>query len=203
MLSVCHMLPVILLSVFFSVGGFAQQNSEFSDTDKKIISEKFERIRNEISEGKTVSKKIYNKKENKNKSSAEKTSLTKTAVQMVFGLAFIIVLIVVSMRLLKRFQKAAFLKSPVKNNSMLEVLETCYLGKDQKVIVMRMENTRTVVSATPNGIHILKELEGEVIVPATPLRKQGGNIKDFSSNLNSFLTQFKKPKTVTQSLEEL
>jgi flagellar biogenesis protein FliO len=130
-------------------------------------------------------------------------SLFKAGIQMAVCLAFILVLVVLSIKLLKRFQKAAFLKTRGAGRNSLEVLETCYLGKDQKVVHMRMDNSRVFLGVTSHGIQTLEMPERVTPIHSPASRPSDNTPNDFSKNLNQLLTKFKKPKTVTQSLAEM
>jgi flagellar protein FliO/FliZ len=136
-------------------------------------------------------------------SSAAGGSLLKAGIQMAVCLSFILVLVVLSIKLLKRFQKAAFLKTRGAGRNSLEVLETCYLGKDQKVVLMRMDNSRVFLGVTSHGIQSLEMPETVTRIPSPVSCTSENTPNDFSENLNQLLSKFKKPKTVSQSLAEI
>lgn len=132
---------------------------------------------------------------------AEQPSMISLSLQIVFGLVFVLVLAVVSIRLLKRFQ-GRLLSRPGggPGGDLLEVLETCHLGTHQKVVALRINDEVGVVGVTQHGINLITVLKQ----PAGEIRKQrmaSGNSAAFSDNLNKLLDRFKKPKRVSDLLE--
>jgi len=130
---------------------------------------------------------------------AEGVSVGGLALQILFGLAFVLLLAVVSIRVLKRLQ-GRMLARPGPSGDLLEVLETCHLGPQQKVVAIRMHDEIGVVGVTKEGISLLTVLKQ----PAEEIRlsRQGGNPAAFSDNLNKLLDRFKKPKKVSDLLDE-
>lgn len=122
------------------------------------------------------------------------------ALQILFGLAFVLLLAVVSIRGLKRMQ-GKLLSRPGKGGDILEVLETCHLGPQQKVIAIRMNDEVGIIGVTKEGISMLTVLKE----PADDLRRARAtesNSAAFSDNLNKLLDRFKKPKKVSDLLDE-
>lgn len=128
----------------------------------------------------------------------EGVSVGNLALQIVFGLAFVLILAVISIRFLKRMQRG-LLTGPRPGGDVLEVLETCHLGPQQKVIALRMHDEVGVLGVTKEGIRLLTVLKQ----PAAELRRGGeSNPAAFSDNLNKLLDRFKKPKKVSDMLDE-
>jgi flagellar biogenesis protein FliO len=121
------------------------------------------------------------------------------ALQILFGLAFVLLLAVVSIRVLKRLQGRLLTRSGP-SGDLLEVLETCHLGPQQKVVAVRMHDEIVVLGVSKEGIRLLTALKQ----PAEEIRqaRQGGNPAAFSDNLNKLLERFKKPKKVSDLLDE-
>ncbi len=120
------------------------------------------------------------------------------AMQIFFGLAFVLLLAVVTIRVLKRMQ-GRFLSKSGKGGDIFEVLETCHLGARQRVVALRMNDEVGIVGVTQNGISLLTVLKE----PAEDMRRsREGNSAAFSENLNKLLDRFKKPKKVSEMLEE-
>ena len=130
----------------------------------------------------------------------ESVKLGSLALQILFGLAFVLLLAVVTIRGLKRMQ-GRLLSRPGKGGDILEVLETCHLGPQQKVIAIRMNEEVGIIGVTKEGISMLTVLKE----PAEDLRKaraSESNSAAFSDNLNKLLDRFKKPKKVSDLLDE-
>lgn len=123
-------------------------------------------------------------------------------LQVLLGLAFVLVLAVVCIRTLKRFQGRLFSRpGSAAGGDILEVLETCHLGAHQRVVAMRIHDEVGVLGVTQQGISLLTVLKQ----PAGEIRKRGlgaGNSAAFSENLNKLLDRFKKPKRVSDLLDE-
>jgi flagellar biogenesis protein FliO len=124
------------------------------------------------------------------------------AMQILFGLAFVLLLAVVSIRGLKRLQ-GRMLSRPGKGGDILEVLESCHLGSNQRIVALRMNDEVGVIGVTQHGISLLTVLKE----PMEELRRARmgageGNSAAFSDNLNKLLERFKKPKKVSDLLDE-
>lgn len=124
------------------------------------------------------------------------------ALQLLAGLAFVLLLAVASIRGLKRMQ-GKLLSRPGKGGDLLEVLETCHLGPQQKVIAIRLNEEVGIIGVTKEGISMLTVLKE----PMDELRKSRAaaaesNSAAFSDNLNKLLDRFKKPKKVSDLLDE-
>lgn len=122
------------------------------------------------------------------------------ALQILFGLAFVLLLAVVAIRGLKRLQ-GRMLTGPGRSGDLLEVLESCHLGPQQKVVAIRMHDEVGIIGVTKEGMSMLTVLKE----PADQIRKSRGgesNSAAFSDNLNKLLDRFKKPKKVSDLLDE-
>lgn len=135
-------------------------------------------------------------------SPSESIGVGSLAVQILFGLAFVLLLAVVSIRGLKRLQ-GRMLSKPGKGGDILEVLESCHLGSNQRVVALRMNDEVGVIGVTQHGISLLTVLKE----PMEELRRSRAaagesNSAAFSDNLNKLLERFKKPKKVSDLLDE-
>jgi flagellar biogenesis protein FliO len=131
----------------------------------------------------------------------EGVSVGGVFLQILFGLAFVILLAVVSIRGLKRMQGKLLARPGSGGGNLLEVMETCYLGPHQKVIALRMNDEVGVLGVTKEGISlltVLKQPAGEI----GQSRRNESNPAAFSDNLNKLLDRFKKPKRVSDLLDE-
>jgi flagellar biogenesis protein FliO len=132
----------------------------------------------------------------------EPPGLFTLSIQVIFGLAFVLLLAVVSIRLLKRAQGRMFARAGAPaGGDLLEVLETCHLGTNQRVVALRINDEVGVVGVTQQGMTLLTMLKQ----PAEEVlsRKAGsGNPAAFSDSLNRLLERFKKPKRVSDLLDE-
>lgn len=122
------------------------------------------------------------------------------AMQILFGLAFVLLLAVVSIRGLKRLQ-GRMLSRPGKSGDILEVLESCHLGSNQRIVALRMNDEVGVIGVTQHGISLLTVLK-EPMEELRRARAGEGNSAAFSDNLNKLLERFKKPKKVSDLLDE-
>jgi flagellar biogenesis protein FliO len=131
-------------------------------------------------------------------STPETASVGKVSVQILFGLIFVVLLAVVTIRVLKRMQ-GRLLAKPGKGGDLFEVLETCHLGQHQRVVALRMNGEVGVLGVTQHGISLLTTFKQ----PAEELlRDRETNSAAFSDNLNKLLERFKKPKKVSEMLDE-
>lgn len=133
----------------------------------------------------------------------EPPGLVSFSLQLLVGLAVVIVLAVFSIRGLKGLQNR-MLARPGKvgaGGDLFEVLETCHLGSNQRVVALRIHDEVGVIGVSPQGISLLTVLKH----PAEDIRKARlgtGNPAAFSDNLNKLLDRFKKPKRVSDLLDE-
>jgi len=127
-------------------------------------------------------------------------SVGGVALQIVFGLALVLLLAVVSIRVLKRLQ-GRMLSRPRAGGDLLEVLETCHLGPQQKVVAMRMHDEVVVLGVAKEDIRLLTVLKHPAEEIRQALRGEANSVV-FSDNLNKLLDRFKKPKKVSDLLEE-
>lgn len=133
---------------------------------------------------------------------SESIGVGSLAVQILFGLVFVLLLAVVSIRGLKRLQ-GRMLSKPGKSGDILEVLESCHLGSHQRIVALRMNDEVGVIGVTQHGISLLTVLKE----PMDELRRSRAaagesNSAAFSDNLNRLLERFKKPKKVSDLLDE-
>ena len=122
------------------------------------------------------------------------------AIQIVFGLAFVLLLAIVSIRGLKRMQ-GRLLSKPGRSGDILEVLESCHLGTHQRVVAMRINDEVGILGVTQQGISLLTMLK-EPLEEVRRARGGESNSAAFSDNLNKLLERFKKPKKVSDLLDE-
>lgn len=129
---------------------------------------------------------------------ADTVSVGGVALQIAFGLIFVVLLAVVTIRVLKRLQ-GRMLSKPGRSGDIFEVLETCHLGSQQRIVALRMNEEVGIVGVTQHGISLLTMLKE----PADDLRRsRESNSAAFSDNLNKLLERFKKPKKVSDLLDE-
>jgi flagellar biogenesis protein FliO len=81
------------------------------------------------------------------------------------------------------------------------VLETCHLGARQRVVALRMNEEVGILGVTEHGISLLTVLK-EPVGDLRRARSGEGNSAAFSDNLNKLLERFKKPKKVSDMLDE-
>ena len=195
------MLASVLLLLLSSFG--EEVNPETTESSKHSIIKKFKQVQAEIrgdAEDFKPQKQAGPIKKTSKKESSQKSMMYIT-FKMVFGLVFIIILAVFSLRFLKKFQNASMLKKFNKKQELIEIMETCYLGNDQKIVVIKIQNTLAILGVTSHGINLIKELNpGETIAANSVENTQQSAA--FSDNLNQFLSKFKKPKTLSQTLRE-
>jgi flagellar biogenesis protein FliO len=133
-------------------------------------------------------------------SPSESIGMGGLAMQILFGLAFVLLLAVVSIRGLKRLQ-GRMLSRPGKSGDILEVLESCHLGSNQRIVALRMNGEVGVIGVTQHGISLLTVLK-EPMEELRRARSGESNSAAFSDNLNKLLERFKKPKRVSDLLDE-
>jgi flagellar biogenesis protein FliO len=121
------------------------------------------------------------------------------AAQVGLGLLVVLVLAVICIRFLKRLQGGMLRGTTGNVSDLLEVLETCHLGPQQRLIAVRMGDRVGVIGATKEGMSLVHLMDS----PAEAiLANRKGNPQDFSENLNRLLDRFKKPKKVSELLKE-
>jgi flagellar biogenesis protein FliO len=138
----------------------------------------------------------------KNLQAPEPRSAASLAFQILVGLVFVLLLAVVTIRLLKRLQGRMLAKPGKTGGNFFEVLETCHLGTNQRVVALRINEEVGVLGVTPQGISLLTMLKE----PASEVRQayaRESNAVAFSDNLNKLLDRFKKPKRVSDLLDEV
>ncbi|MDB5102702.1 MAG: hypothetical protein JWP91_391 [Fibrobacteres bacterium] len=128
-------------------------------------------------------------------------SVGTLGLQILFGLAFVLLLAVVSIRGLKRIQGRLLSKPGRGGGDIFEVLETCHLGPHQRVVAMRLNDEVGILGVTQQGISLLTMLK-EPVEELRRARAGESNSAAFSDNLNKLLERFKKPKKVSDLLDE-
>jgi|GEM_PF-3420407 len=119
-------------------------------------------------------------------------------VEVVLGLAFVLVLAVFTIRFLKKLQ-GGMLRGPMgTGGDLLEVVETCHLGPGQRILAVRMGDRIGVMGAGKEGINLLHLLDQPA---ANLLAGRQTNPQAFSDNLNRLMDKFKKPKKVSELLD--
>lgn len=160
------------------------------------VADKFRRLQREISSGDASSASA-----DRPVAPPESVGVFSLSMKIFFGLIFVLILAVVAIRLLKRFQGRMLAKGGRAQGEILEVLETCHLGPHQRVVALRMNDEVGIVGVTQQGMSLLTMLKE----PAEEIRKQNagpGNPAAFSENLNKLLERFKRPKRVSDLLDE-
>lgn len=163
------------------------------------MEEKFRKLQKEMERREPASK--AGEPANPEQSPNETVSLGKLALQIVFGLAFVLLLAVVSIRGLKRMQGRLLSRPGRGGGDLFEVLETCHLGARQRVVALRMNGEVGILGVTEHGISLLTVLK-EPVEELRRTRSGEGNSAAFSDNLNKLLERFKKPKKVSDMLDE-
>jgi flagellar biogenesis protein FliO len=125
------------------------------------------------------------------------------SMKILFGLVFVIILAVVAIRLLKRLQGRMLARAGSRRASgeIFEVLETCHLGQHHRVVALRIKDEVGIVGVTQQGMSLLTMLKE----PAEDVRRDivgEANPAAFSDNLNKLLERFKRPKRVSDLLDE-
>jgi flagellar biogenesis protein FliO len=132
----------------------------------------------------------------------EVRSLPSLAFQILMGIIFVLFLAVITIRVLKRLQGRMLSRPGKVGGEFFEVLETCHLGTHQKVVALRMNDEVGILGVTPQGISLISVLKE----PASEVRQsyaRENNSVAFSENLNKLLDRFKKPKKVSDMLDEV
>ena len=121
-------------------------------------------------------------------------------LEVLFALAGVLVLAVITVRLLKRAQKGLLGSgSATVAGELLEVVETLHLAPGIKLIAVRIYDKVAIMSVSKENAtlaHLLEDPAVEVLANKT------SNPKAFSDNLNRLLDKFKKPRKVSEMLEE-
>jgi flagellar biogenesis protein FliO len=121
------------------------------------------------------------------------------SVEIAMVLLVVLVLAVLSIRLLKRVQ-SGMLRGPSGTGSdLFEMIETCHLTPNQKLIAVRMGDKIGIIGATKEAIHLIHILEKPA---AEIMAERQTNPQAFADNLNRLLDRFKKPKKVSELLNE-
>lgn len=132
----------------------------------------------------------------------EKISVLGTLIRMVLGLMVVLVLIAFSIRFLKGIQRSTMMKRVGSAGELLEVIETCYLGNQQKIVLMRMHDRMCAIGVTNQGISMLRDLDMDPNSLRHPTRNGDENTAAFGDTVNRLLERFKKPKRVSEYLQD-
>lgn len=177
----------------------ATPNRAAKDTGADPVEDKFRRFQEEMSQDTSDRNESFSTPA----ATPEPRGLVSLSFQVVLGLAFVLLLAVTGIRLLKRLQGRMLSRpgAPAGGGDLLEVLETCHLGQNQRVVALRINDEVGVLGVTPTGITLLTVLKQ----PAEEIRRTRmgpGNAAAFSDSLNKLLDRFKKPKRVSDLLDE-
>ncbi len=185
------------------------ESSQSSPAPEKssLVEDKFRKLQREMEGGISTQRgqsagNRNNTLDNKSEPSPEPRSVVSLAFQILAGLIFVLLLAVVTIRLLKRLQGRMLAKPGKTGGNFFEVLETCHLGTNQRVVALRINEEVGVLGVTPQGISLLTILKE----PASEVRQayaRESNAAAFSDNLNKLLDRFKKPKRVSDLLDEV
>jgi flagellar biogenesis protein FliO len=179
----------------------SQQVAPAADSPSQAAQDKFRKLQQEMrrTEPELPAAPVAETGENRGEGTL---ALGTLVMQIVLGLGFVLILAVVTIRLLKRMQ-GKLLSGPGKGGKggdLFEVLETCHLGANQRVVALRMNGEVGILGVTTHGISLLTVLNE----PAEEVRRArtGGNSEAFSENLNKLLERFKKPRKVSDLIDE-
>lgn len=145
-----------------------------------------------------------------------KKSVFQQSMQVGLALFGIIVLIVVSIRALKKVQSSRWMTGQSHSSKSIQILETCYIGKDQKILIIKVANKEGLVGVTAHQMNWLTDLNeqptfvtpkenhvsSQISVsepnpsPVNPVKE------DFQETLQNFLSKFKKPRFSDKKFEE-
>jgi flagellar biogenesis protein FliO len=188
----------------------SKPTTEIESADQAIstsdaMEAKFKKLQKEMEGSAKVSSESGTKGGETKKSvspTVEPTSIFSLSVQILFGLIFVILLAVITIRVLKKLQGRMLSKpSTTARGEFFEVLETCHLGTNQRVVALRINEDVGVIGISPQGITLLTVIKQS----AAEVRETYGresNSAAFSENLNKLLDRFKKPKRVSDLLDE-
>jgi flagellar biogenesis protein FliO len=165
------------------------------------MEEKFRKLQKEMRSAPEAGPAAASAEDSHAQAPGDEASVGGLALRILCGLAFVLVLAVVAIRFLKRMQGGLLARPAGPRGDLLEVLETCHLGPQQKVVAIRMHDEVGVLGVNKESIRLLTVLKQ----PAQDIRRarQGeSNSAAFSDNLNKLLDRFKKPKKVSDLLDE-
>ncbi len=131
----------------------------------------------------------------------EPTSIISLSLQVFFGLVFVLVLAVLTLRLLKRLQRSGGFKPKGMESEFFQVLETCYIDSQHKVVALRMGPRMGIIGISPQSVSLIQEFSESPSELGFGTSSEG-NAAAFSDSLNKVLDRFKKPKRVSDLLEE-
>ena len=119
-------------------------------------------------------------------------------LQVLFGLAFVLTLLVFSIRGLKKLQRMKMFPAKGDGEDLLEILETCHVGNQQKIVALRVNNEVCLLGVGSQSITHLMDVGPHEIVE----QKRSKNPVVFKENLDTMLSRFKRPKNVGEILNQ-
>jgi flagellar biogenesis protein FliO len=170
-----------------------------------LSQEKFKKLQKEMESDASSKSTLQNDKSaktNSDQNAPQVRSLPSLALQILMGLIFVLLLAVITIRVLKRLQGRMLAKPGKPGGEFFEVLETCHLGTHQKVVALRMNDEVGILGVTPQGISLISMLK-ESASEVRQAYARDNNSLAFSENLNKLLDRFKKPKKVSDMLDEV
>ncbi len=200
---------LFLLLMFGFTYVSAAEKTTSRDNNYKVLQKKLSKIKRSLDPDK------YKKSRAKMpESKVVSGPSTESFVKMGGGMVFTLVLIVFSLRWLKQFQKSKLLGKGKSSEGGMDVLETCFLGKEQRVVLLNVRGKELLIGVTGNNINLLGEYDPVVPKPSQPSKihfkkdiplapPPKNEMQKFTENLNTYLAQYKKPKTVSQKLSEM
>lgn len=215
-----RLLPALLLGVTAVLSAAENQtDSRFAEVDPALsspasaqparagadardpVADKFRKLQHEMSNGDAGLQPGRTAARGDAPETGDSVNVLAVSAKILIGLFFVILLAIVAIRLLKRFQGRMLAKGGRgAGGEIFEVLETCHLGQHQRVVALRMHGEVGIVGVTQQGITLLTMLKE----PADEVRRAEGqgNPAAFSENLNKLLDRFKRPKRVSDLLDE-
>ncbi len=125
---------------------------------------------------------------------AEEVSVSTLVIKTFLGLAFIILLIVVLVYLMKKLQGSTFNKFA--GQSDLEVLEMTPLGQQHKIMTVKLHEKILVLGVTQHSINTLTTIEGEEAQRYLSKASQTGVASgQFNQTVNQLLSKFKRSES--------
>ncbi len=122
-------------------------------------------------------------------------------IRTVLALILVVLLIAVALKLLKGLQRKSLFTQSNSKGELLEVLETCHLGPQHKIVAIRMHDRICALGMSPNQVNLIRDFDISLDEWLLAQKNQPGNANHFNENLNRLLDRFKKPKSFSQ-LEE-
>ncbi len=121
----------------------------------------------------------------------EEVSVSTLVIKTFLGLAFIILLIVVLIYLMKKLQGSAFNKFSGQGD--LEVLDMTPLGQQHKIMTVKLHGKILVLGVTQQSINTLTTIEGDDAERYLNKASQSGIASgQFNQTVNQLLSKFKR-----------